>query len=343
MLLTSEDAVIYKDTLYFVSTELNAICSIDLKTGISGFIDGIPEEDLFARELCHKIIAEDDRLILIPYNAKKIWIYELQTSLWQCIELKNENIERKFRQGFIHNNTLFLIGCRYPAIVIIRLNDLSVTYLDTPYIKLQSSYEGKRGYFRHDCIILKDTLYIGSYISNNILCLNLNDLSWEFKKWDNNNDSYGGIALSDNKYFLAVSQKDTIIKWDGNQDFKYYSLSGTKRFNRSDTDQYLCLFEHLIQLLDDDSYIKIEINDSSSYRFTRKTDDGRIIIGQADHILIVGQDGQIETYQCLFPKELFVNKTDKHFSKIHKYVTQNKMLTENDLIGLQQFTNAISL
>ena len=181
---------------YFVASEMNAVCSIDVQTERVEIIGSIPEEAVFSERVCAKIVVWNGELIFVPMNGKKIWFYRLEGKIWHSLYIKNEKLQRKVRQAFIYKDKLFMVGCHYPAIICVDLITEDVKYIEAPFKVVQDIYIKRDlyGYFRHDCVLKENLLYFASFITNKVLLFNLEDFHWEYVTVGKSENGYSGIA-----------------------------------------------------------------------------------------------------------------------------------------------------
>jgi len=125
MRLISEDIACVKDKLYLFANNINLLYSIDVNTRMYEFIGQIPERSIFEKRLVSKIVHWNDELFLIPLVSGDIWIYSFGNKCWRKIKVKqyeNNWANSYFRNAFIDEDRLFILGGYYPAVLIIDSN-----------------------------------------------------------------------------------------------------------------------------------------------------------------------------------------------------------------------------
>ena len=224
IVFTTESAVRVGEKCFFVAFEMNVVCSIDMQTGKVEVIGSIPEEDIFSKRVCIKIVSWNEELIFVPMNGKKVWFYHIRKKTWTSLHIKNDNIRRKIRQAFIYKDKLFMVGCHYPAIICVDLNSKLIQYIESPFKELSSFYKEEQGYFREDYVLRGDLLYFASFLTNKVLIFNLQDFKWKYITVGKAENGYSGIAWDGNFFWLSPIDQPFIVKWDGSKRCWEYPL-----------------------------------------------------------------------------------------------------------------------
>jgi hypothetical protein len=224
---TTEYAAKAGEKYYFVASEMNVVCSIDIKENKMEIVGCIPDEGIFTERVSIKIVVWNEELIFIPMNGKKIWFFHIAEKKWRSVSIKNEDIQRKVRQAFIYRERLFMIGCHYPAVVSIDLRTKEIEYIDAPYKAVKNYYKKASGvgYFRHDCVIKEHLLYIASFITNKVLIFNLDNFEWKYITIGNSENGFSGIAWDGEFFWLSPNNEPFVIRWDGKKLYEKYSFS----------------------------------------------------------------------------------------------------------------------
>ncbi len=118
-----------KSFIWFVPREASILCRYNLNLDLIDFMSGIPEDALCMNSYC-KIVKYKEHLVLIPYSANKITVFNVRTKMFSKIDLPpiNESFMKwcKFETGFCKDNYIYLIPCRYPYILRIDMKSLEV-------------------------------------------------------------------------------------------------------------------------------------------------------------------------------------------------------------------------
>lgn len=307
--LTTEYVAKARGKYYFVASKMNAVCSIDIQTQKMEIVGRIPEAELFSERLCIKIIFWNGELIFVPFNGEKVWFFNFTDNKWHSLSLENADIQRKFRQAFIYEDKLFMIGCHYPAIVYIDLKTKIIQYIDSPFKTVQNIYDKSDvfGYFRHDCVIKGHLLYFASFITNKVLIFNLNDYSWKYVTVGRAEDGYSGIVWDGRSFWLSPCRELSVVKWDGEMLCEEYPLpyqennknllfigvvfqDGDIVFPAQDA-EYTIVFHN--------ANIKDYELKEEHYLFYTLCDSGEIVCGKANgEVTILLKNGEKNDVQC---------------------------------------------
>lgn len=332
---------------YFVASEMNAVCSIDVQTERVEIIGSIPEEAVFSERVCAKIVVWNGELIFVPMNGKKIWFYRLEGKIWHSLYIKNEKLQRKVRQAFIYKDKLFMVGCHYPAIICVDLIAEDVKYIEAPFKVVQDIYIKRDlyGYFRHDCVLKENLLYFASFITNKVLLFNLEDFHWEYVTVGKSENGYSGIAWDGKFFWLAPNDKTYIVKWDGNKLYREYPLPfhgmnkkilflGVVFWNEdiifpAFRTEYTLVFHHA-------DVEKCELR-KEQYLFYVVCDDNEIICGDENgNISIVTNKGKRYCVRCSIPENVLLKKLNILDEEYKQYLLNkfSGIVRENGSFGL---------
>lgn len=220
-----EDAVLVKNRIYFFSKEWNALYTADLKSGEIKFIDKMPEENVMAGRLCAGIMHYNEKLVLVPMTAKKIWIYDLKKSSWQSLtrrKMVEGNGGQEMFRAVEYKGDLFFIGSNYPA--IIRMNpDYELEYWISPYAFLKS-VPPNGCYFRADFALVENYLFLASCQNPFVLRLDLDMMEFAWFRVGEDDFRYSGITWDGESFWLSPRTATPIIKWDGKDKTEYFTL-----------------------------------------------------------------------------------------------------------------------
>lgn len=109
------------DVLYFVSSDSNFIFSFDINTKSTEIITSIEGEKQFKDRLFGEILTWNDMFVLVPANAKNIWIVDSTFTNWEKIELEHPEVSLKFLCAKVVGDELYMIKHLYPYSVCLNL------------------------------------------------------------------------------------------------------------------------------------------------------------------------------------------------------------------------------
>ena len=314
----TEDAVWIKDKIYFFSRYWNALYAVNIKLGITEFISIMPEEDITAVRLCAGIMYYNEKLILVPMTAKKIWIYDLKKNSWKGLERKymtDGNPHKEMFRAIEYKNNFFLVGSNYPGIIRLNPDNYELEYLRAPYAFLESVKSESECYFRTDHLLVGNHLFLASCLNHFVLCLDLDTFDFKWLEVGERGFQYSGIAWDGEYYWLSPRRGTPVIKWDGKDKTEYFSLPdgfdcNTYNFSGVQYDDGKLVFPGMLQartiLIDPEHPYDMEIL-KERYTFYRCSERGMRLSQTADGILQWKHQGQSRSEQIpceIFPADL---------------------------------------
>lgn len=342
----SECFVEANNGLYFMGKNLNVVYFFDLGTKKYHIVGFIPEESIYKERLCSKIILNENKLFFIPSNAKKLWIYDLQDDGWKPVNVVSkdeEEISLKFMQGFVYNNKLFMIGCYYPAIVVLDLLNGHIEKIRAPYDNVNSYLENRKDcYFRTDYVIKGTKLYIASCISNILYVIDLDSYEMEKIEIGDKNNRYSGIVYLDNNTFLLMPRKKSpIVLWNEKNEIHQYDISIPEEYENQfmfiggfmhGNSIILIGLPHSPNIVLNTKNLKCQNLTLDDYSYINILSDGRVIKGYRNGKLIIGE--KREDYFKISNEQLL----DYHIKKGNGVLDYfDNVIQECNYVGLEEF------
>lgn len=233
--LSFEDCEIVGEWVYFIEKNINIMCRMDLYEGKVEIIGSVPGENLFSDRLSARIVYWDEKIILVPMKAEKIWFYSLNTGEWRGIERKKMKSHGSgMFQAIEYNGSLFLIGGSYPA--MIRMDsDFSgqrLEYVEGPYERVLKK-KGDDCVFRTAYALRGNELFLASCVDNGILQINLDTCQFTWHMIGEPAWKYSGIAWDGETFWISPRNGYfPIIRWDGRNKteiFRFFDNDSAER------------------------------------------------------------------------------------------------------------------
>ena len=204
------------EKFYFINSELNRLYSINKADRVVEIVGMIPEEKLFGKFLFGNIVECMGKLFLAPLYAKKIWIFDLQEEKWKSIKLPKpiESVEERFFGAISYGKKVYMLGHKYPGIVIINAENYNVEYRQASEETCKCDY-ANNGFLNWDYVIKDSFLYTPILCRNAILKINLANDKMEEIQIGDDDCKYVGLAFDGNYFWLAPRIGKKIIRWDG--------------------------------------------------------------------------------------------------------------------------------
>jgi hypothetical protein len=215
--LFGADCIKIGSKIFMFAQEFNLLYSVDEETGEISFVSKMPGEPMDLRRLSSRFLRYKNTIILLPRNANGICIYDLDKCTWKRIGIEDRNtgFVHRFICGTIYENELILVGCRYPAIVVVNLNTYEVEYIDAVYDKFRENIKEINDYYTGTSMAVVDNkLYAASCLSNQVLIFDLKTHEWSWQKVGKEGNRYAGIAWDGKNFWLALRVKSGFVKWN---------------------------------------------------------------------------------------------------------------------------------
>nr|WP_302167733.1 hypothetical protein [uncultured Schaedlerella sp.] len=190
--------------------------SLDLNNGIINKLIQFPGTSENKANCYWGIKKIDNRIVLIPTNAKDIYIYDFQLNQAMKIVLSTSIDDALLFSGAIeYEGKLFLLPICYPAIVSIDIHSFKVL----EYKECISHFlleDGERPMFSRAYIKKEEYLYLASLNDSKIIIFNLKNGSFKIKTIGNYMHGYTHMIHDGEHFWLAAWMKNSIVRWNEN-------------------------------------------------------------------------------------------------------------------------------
>lgn len=227
--LVTEDMVIVENNAYFFSFSFNGLYTMNMTEQNVHLCGSVPWEPLMRDYLFVTSAEVDGRIYLIPYLAHSIAVYNIETSEFTKIELKEEllTIDGLFLAVEKVEKDLFLFGAKAPYIVKLDTVTNKMTYLQdwhrgvAPFI-----FDETRAFFWRQVVALENKFYIPFCNANSILEFDINTLESTLHVIGEEAIGYSGICFDGKNFWCSPETKqDCILRWNRETDEKRYVSS----------------------------------------------------------------------------------------------------------------------
>lgn len=219
--LAFESCVEYNGKLWFCAFDHNGLYYIDKESDHSDAVLAgvIPDEELYAYRLFSSIKAVNNKIVLIPFFAKEIAIYDIGSGSFIKIPLKDASLfsnhpsalnTRKFWCSVVYKNYVYLFPHNYPASVRIDTDTLDVSYSSEAAEIIDKNRINGECYLT-DVYVENEWAFFSCGCANIWLKMSLENGRWESADIQYNGTGYNGIYKSDEKIWLAPRIKGAIL------------------------------------------------------------------------------------------------------------------------------------
>ena len=201
-----------EDALYFWAEYLNALCKRQLSTGEVDILFHLPM-DAYAAENFGALVQVDSHLLLTPFNAKYIADYDLSTGQLRQIQYDSPLNAGNFRYAEVYDGKVYMIGSRYPAIMIYSVRQGTVSYGKECFAGILADRSGRHEEMLGKPCRIGDVLYIPVLQSNHVLEYHLADGAWKLHTVGPDGAGYGYAAVYGDAIWLAPWMGGPIARW----------------------------------------------------------------------------------------------------------------------------------
>lgn len=324
-------------SVYFICQSINVIGRIELETKEINYILGPKEEPFYCDNLYVNIHIWNNQLMIIPYNAKNMYIYDIRIEKWKTIELF----------GNVSNNCALVSGSLLYEKCIYLLSDydsdvirynLEEGIYDYPF-NIKKNNDGAKTYFGGLSVAIKDgIIYIAQHYTNIVIMCDTKTGSVSFKSFDGGN--FFGTSF-DGKYIWINpdSSQNKVIRWDDkNESVKSYEIPNMSHiWGMVHIDEGHLLYGSYSNtyLLRDEEFTEYKYK---IYKSNIITDDKTVLCTSSGEILLLFKDKEVE---CIKLSKSALNAFyKKSVAEIGKIVPE-AILSESCELGLEEYLNMI--
>ena len=340
MKLTAYDVLCFgDDDYYYFCNEFNMLIRSS-GANEKEIVGHIPEEKLCAGSLVSQMILANDKIVLVPLNAKKIWIYEIDSQKWQGIEIEDENCEYKFMRAVQEGYRLYLLPCRYKKMIVLDISTKQISYID-----IEDKERGICGsiFFRSDVVRKENVVYAAYCGGDYVFEFNIIEEIFEWKKVGANCTGYSGIVFCNNKFWLLPKlDEKRVICWDGDSAWgEVKIMSYNSGVNRG-----LAAINNKVYVMRDNDTIVIncdverdEGERKTAYFFFENNNSISFLQYDSQYTLIKDNITHTITLELLHE---VIHRYFKANIHIEEFITDTKVVRESELIGIEELLKVVA-
>ena len=212
------DAIILNNKIWFFSINFRGLFSMDVTSKTVEYFD-IPSKMLYSQKNAFGSMAlMGSKIYLIPHNEKSIFCFDINDKEFKKIEL-NKKITDCNKTLFMgigkYQKYLFIMGTEIPIIIRLNTEDDSIEYI-TQWEKdiKKLVFDSRDAYFRKQCIILKNKLFVPFCNANAVLELDCDSLKTVIHIVGMEKQGYSGICYDGNSFWLSPRRSGSLVKWN---------------------------------------------------------------------------------------------------------------------------------
>ncbi|WP_207643881.1 hypothetical protein [Desulfitobacterium hafniense] len=205
--------------LWFSSGKNSALYSIE-KDSKEIVLQSLGPTFIKKNRLFNKIVSQNDRIFLIPYNHNAIWDYHPDSGEWSSTVIKNALALGNFSSGCLDKDSVYMIPAQYDYIVEYDIQSQQCYYYEIrskfkKYETFPTDSETERDPLFFNGVCQQDNLILmASARTNQVFEFNTDTkalTSYEVGKKENN---YWGMAYDGENYWLISNRGKAIVKWN---------------------------------------------------------------------------------------------------------------------------------
>lgn len=211
--LTIESLAAGEHEIYAVGRELNVMFRLDLRTNEVETITDMPEEEKLAGRLYNGVCLDKDILALVPYYARKFWYYRLKEKKWYSMDISayvDPDQARKFVGGYIFEGTVYLFGYYYKNILLI----------DLKFGQIRELFEEKDRhlFWEQTPVVHNGKLFVADLFRSEMIGIDLYDIgNYEIFEMENietsTQNGNGGITFDGEYFYIVKHHGNLLYKW----------------------------------------------------------------------------------------------------------------------------------
>ena len=215
--LLFEDIVFDNNKIWFASSNYNGLFKFDLSDYVTEYLGDFPEEEGTVDRLYSGITRYKNKLVFAPMGAKDIAIYDVDLKKFNKINVKNMNLTNtpnyysnlKFYSLLTYQKWVFLIGCSYPAIIRMDMENGEMNYFDEWINDIKDLLiDQNEIYFLKPCIVGKK-LYLATCNSNVIMEFDMETCTHKLYQIKECDYTFSSICYYNNEFWIAPRKKGT--------------------------------------------------------------------------------------------------------------------------------------
>ena len=220
--LFTDDAITADGKIYFVAKDMPVLYSMETETGEIACAGILPGENIAQKQPTRKIVRWKDRLVIVPYNACRIYIYDLGTGEILVADYPNgHEYGYMYAEAFAYEDKIIMIGAFAANIIELDMNTLDVTVRNTCF----EEYEEPKDMFCRSGYAIKDgTVYIALAVSGAVLKIDLKTWEYSLATPGDKECRFSGIAYDGEKFWLSARRGSGVYLWDGDKEFERFNL-----------------------------------------------------------------------------------------------------------------------
>lgn len=236
-----EDAVLVDNKIWFCLSDYKSLVSMDIRSK-KNKVYTIQSEGKYDDKRAFGSVKEmGNKIYLLPYYAREIMCFDIETEKFQEIKIDAGNIERgkAFLLGTgVYQNYLFATGVDVP--VILRLNTLDnhIDYITGWQQEAEKYIFNSDIFFRKQCVVVDNRLFVPFCNANAVLEIDCITLKTVIHSMGLEKQGYSGLLSEGKLLWLSPRNGGNVVKWDIEAK-KIYQIKAARSINTINSLTYI--------------------------------------------------------------------------------------------------------
>ncbi len=351
--------------LWFIPMECNALCRYNKKTKCIDYMSAIPNELLNVCILYIDIVAYENYLVLVPYMANEIAVFDVKKLQFEKWRLPIPDSTYKYRElakfygGVRIDHFVVLLPGEFPEIVYIDMENKTLQskvwyplYGEMPPVTISAGTY--RGIAECVCLDIRE-LYFTFFAKDKGKIGRFSLDTFEIEIYTMNGvDSYFSCMKNYGNYLLLVTRTGQIFCWDKHSKKTVDVYSCGVQFDRTDK-EYISsgifkesiLYNDKLYLFwrDKPQYVQVNLIDKTIKEYSFNdirgsvskivlVDNSGYIFTDERGIFYQVKDGHIDRLQLYIESETLKKYFSESFFQQNIYIMENKFLNARNILPI---------
>lgn len=289
--LITENIVLDQDVLWFTDVYSDGLYRYSLESGEVSCVAALEDEKVRRIHQFSHIVAIENEVYLVPLRASKIFCFDKKTSEVLSIDIPTNvisewdyyNVNRRFAKGFYYNDSIFLVGMTYPAIVQIDVLSKK-TKVWNAWLQSALKYCNTEGAdICREAMEFEGKIFAPISFGNAVLEFDMQKCSSRIYEVGDESNSYSTICYDGDSFWLSTCDNRKIVKWNkGTNVVQEYPLLSFMETNDID------IFKELVY---EDGWIyMLPIVTDRVVRIKKETEELEVLKLEDENILKIHRD-----------------------------------------------------
>lgn len=216
-----EDVVWAGNRIWFCPQYFNGLFCMDSVTGKISCSGEFPNEEYGTKRLYASMKLMKGKIYFIPFSAKSIAVYDIETGEFSNILIDEEKAGCKVETDFLfmgvaeYKNYLFLLPVLCRAIMRLNVDSQEIEYITNWFSEIRPYIFNRGcGFFRRQVVVRGDKLYAPFCNANAVLELDCNTLNSKIHILGEEKTGYSGICREGDDFYLSPMESGDLYKWN---------------------------------------------------------------------------------------------------------------------------------